>query len=552
VRRRKDGQEIQVSLTISPIRNLAGKIVAASTVSRDVTARKRVERELRESEERFRQLTENIDEVFWLADAELQSIIYISPAYETIWHRSCESLYAEPNAWLGAIHPEDRRRVLDARKIRTDAAYELEYRIVRPDGAVRWIRDQAFPVLDAAGRIIRMAGVAEDVTERRQLEMQLHQVQKMDAVGQLAAGVAHDFNNLLAVISGHSELLAMRSPLDDQWSDSIAEIRRATELGSTTIRQLLALSCQQILEPKILDLNAVVADAEKMLRRLIGEDVRLATLLQPRISPVRADMGQLNQVILNLAVNARDAMPQGGSLTLETRELDLDAAYAEAHPEVRPGRYVLLTVTDTGWGMAPDVQARIFEPFFTNKAEGRGTGLGLAVVLGIVRQSGGHIDVESRPGVGTKFKIYLPTVHGLAEGPAQSAPLSPVGGSETVLLVEDEEPVRSVTTLLLEALGYRVLQAENGQNALRLFEASREQIDLLMADVVMPDLSGREVAEALQAMNPHLKVLFQSGYTDDTVVRRGILRAEVAFLKKPFSLNDLARKVREALDRPPN
>ena len=529
-----------------------GKPLRMTGMAQDITERKQVEEKLRESEERFRQLTENIGELFWLADAELQSIIYVSPAYETIWHRSCESLYAEPNAWLGAIHPEDRPRVLDARKVRTEAAYELEYRIVRPDGAVRWIRDQAFPVLDAAGRIIRMAGVAEDVTERRQLEMQLHQIQKMDAVGQLAAGVAHDFNNLLAVISGHSELLAMRSPLDDQWRDSIAEIRRATELGSTTIRQLLALSCQQILEPKILDLNAVVTDAEKMLRRLIGEDVRLATLLQPRISPVRADMGQLNQVILNLAVNARDAMPQGGSLTLETRELDLDAAYAEAHPEVRPGRYVLLTVTDTGWGMAPDVQARIFEPFFTNKAEGRGTGLGLAVVLGIVRQSGGHIDVESRPGVGTKFKIYLPTVHGPAEGSAQSAPPNLVGGSETVLLVEDEEPVRSVTTLLLEALGYRVLQAENGQDALRLFEASGEKIDLLMADVVMPDLSGREVAEALQAMDPHLKVLFQSGYTDDTVVRRGILRAEVAFLKKPFSLDDLARKVREALDRPPN
>ena len=529
-----------------------GKPLRMTGMAQDITERKQAEEKLRESEERFRQLTENIGELFWLADAELQSIIYVSPAYETIWHRSCESLYAEPDAWLGAIHPEDRPRVLDARKVRTDAAYELEYRIVRPDGAIRWIRDQAFPVLDAAGRIIRMAGVAEDVTERRQLEMQLHQIQKMDAVGQLAAGVAHDFNNLLAVISGHSELLAMRSPLDDQWRDSIAEIRRATELGSTTIRQLLALSCQQILEPKILDLNAVVTDAEKMLRRLIGEDVRLATLLQPRISPVRADMGQLNQVILNLAVNARDAMPQGGSLTLETRELDLDAAYAEAHPEVRPGRYVLLTVTDTGWGMAPDVQARIFEPFFTNKAEGRGTGLGLAVVLGIVRQSGGHIDVESRPGVGTKFKIYLPTVHGPAEGSAQSAPPNLVGGSETVLLVEDEEPVRSVTTLLLEALGYRVLQAENGQDALRLFEASGEKIDLLMADVVMPDLSGREVAEALQAMDPHLKVLFQSGYTDDTVVRRGILRAEVAFLKKPFSLDDLARKVRETLDRPPN
>jgi two-component system, cell cycle sensor histidine kinase and response regulator CckA len=292
----------------------------------------------------------------------------------------------------------------------------------------------------------------------------------------------------------------------------------------------------------------VVAQAERMLWRLIGEHVRLATLLQPRISPVRADLVQLNQVILNLAVNSRDAMPQGGSLTLETREVEPDAANAKAHPEIRSGRYVLLTVTDTGCGMTPEVQARIFEPFFTSKAEGHGTGLGLSVVLGIIRQSEGHIDVESRPEVGTKFKIYLPAVQGLAEGPAQSAPFKPVGGSETVLLVEDEEPVRNVTTLLLETLGYRVLGAENGQDALRLF--SREKIDLLMTDVVMPDLSGREVAEALRAKDPGLKVLFQSGYTDDTVVRWGVLHAEVAFLKKPITLDVLARKIREILDRP--
>ena len=550
VRRRKDGQEIQISLTISPIRNLAGRIIGASSIARDVTERKRVDRELWESEERFRQLTKNIDEVFWLADAELQSIIYVSPAYETIWGRSCKSLCARPHAWLDAIHPEDRPRVLDARKARTDVAYKLEYRIVRPDGAVCWIRDRAFPVHDAAGRVIRTAGVAEDVTNRRQLEVQLRQAQKMEAIGQLAGGVAHDFNNLLSVISGHCELLEMMSPSDDRWRDSIAEIRRATELGSASIRQLLAFSCRQILEPKVLDLNAVVAEAEKMLRRLIGEDVHLATVLQPRISPVRADLGQLNQVILNLAINSRDAMPKGGSLTLETREVDLDAADVKAHSEVCPGRYVLLAVTDTGCGMTPEVQARIFEPFFTNKAKGHGTGLGLAMVLGIVQQSRGHLDVESRPGVGTKFTIYLPAVQGPAEGRAQSARSKPVGGNETVLLVEDEEPVRKITTLLLETLGYRVLEAENGQEALRLFEASREKIDLLMTDAVMPDLSGREVAETLRAQNPGLRVLFQSGYTDDTVVRWGILHAEVAFLKKPFTLDVLARKVREVLDRP--
>ena len=352
------------------------------------------------------------------------------------------------------------------------------------------------------------------------------------------------------VVSGHSELLAMVSPSDERWKESIAEIQRATELGSTSIRQLLAFSCQQILEPKVLDLNAVVSEAEKMLRRIIGEDVRLATVLQPRLSPVRADLGQLKQVILNLAVNARDAMPQGGSLTLETREVDLDEPDAKTHLVVRPGRYVLLTVTDTGWGMAPDVQARIFEPFFTNKAEGQGTGLGLSVVLGIIQQSGGYIDVESKPGVGTKFRIHLPAVQGVADGLVQSVRSQLIKGSETVLLVEDEEPVRNITTRLLETLGYRVLEAENGQDALRLFNVGREKIDLLLTDVVMPDMSGREVAEALQSLDPDLRVLFHSGYTDDTVVRRGILRAEVAFLKKPFTLDSLARKVREVLDRP--
>jgi two-component system, cell cycle sensor histidine kinase and response regulator CckA len=373
--------------------------------------------------------------------------------------------------------------------------------------------------------------------------------QKMEGIGQLAGGMAHDFNNLLLVISGHSELLAIGLPSDDRSLDSIAEIRRATELATASIRQLLAFSRRQILEPKVLDLNSVVAEAEKMLRRLIGEDVHLASLLQPRLSPVRADLGQLNQVILNLALNSCDAMPQGGSLTLETHEVDLDEADTKAHPDLRPGRYVLLTVTDTGCGMTPEVQARILEPFFTTKNEGHGTGLGLSVVLGIVQQSGGLLDVESNPGAGTKFKIYLPAAQEPAEGPAQSAPSKPIGGSEIILLVEDEEPVRVAAGLMLKALGYRVLQAASGEEALRLFEASREKIGLLITDVVMPGMSGPQVAEALRARDPDLRVLFQSGYTDDTVVRWGILHAEVAFLKKPFTLEVLARQVREVLDR---
>jgi two-component system, cell cycle sensor histidine kinase and response regulator CckA len=558
VRRRKDGQEIQISLNISPIRNLAGRIIGASSIARDITERKRVDQELMESEERFRELAENIGEVFWISDLENKQVMYVSPAYEKIWGRSCESLYASPRSWIEAIHPEDKERsvaILASHQLQ--GSRDMTYRIVRPDGSIRWIRDRGFPVRDESGNIVRIAGISEDITESKEAEgalqranAQLRQVQKMEAIGRLTAGVAHDFNNLLTVISGHSELLAMFFPSEERWSESISEIRRATKLGTASIRQLLAFGRQQILEPKVLDLNAVISETEKMLRRLIGEDVRLITVLHPGISPVRADLGQLNQMILNLAVNARDAMPQGGNLTLETRQVDLHADDIESHLNVRPGRYVLLTVADTGWGMAPDVQARIFEPFFTNKGEGQGTGLGLSVVLGIIQQSEGCIDVESRPGIGTKFKIYLPSVQEPADELPQSTQPKPARGSETVLLVEDEEPVRNITSRLLQALGYRVVEAENGEEALRLFNAYNGKIDLLLTDVVMPGLGGREVAEALRALNPDLKVLFQSGYTDDTVVRRGILRSEVAFLKKPFTLDVLARKVREVLDRP--
>jgi two-component system, cell cycle sensor histidine kinase and response regulator CckA len=423
---------------------------------------------------------------------------------------------------------------------------------VTKDGRQLHVSLTISPIKDANGYVVGASKIARDITERKLAEKALAEAQKMEAIGQLAGGVAHDFNNLLSVISGHSELLARLSTPDERWQDSIKEIRRAIELGAASIEQLLAFSRRQILEPKVLDLNAVVADAEKLMRRLIGEDVHLTTSLQAGLSPVRADLAQLNQVILNLAVNGRDAMPRGGSLILETREVEVGMADAKAYLEFVPGRYVLLSVTDTGCGMTPEVQARIFEPFFTTKSEGKGTGLGLSVALGIIRQSGGYLDVESKPGEGTRFKIYLPAVQEPAEGPesAQRTRVDPVGGGETVLLVEDEDMVRNVTTLLLESLGYRVLKAANGQQAMRLFETSSEKIDLLMTDVVMPDMTGQEVAEALLARDPSLTVIFQSGYTDDVMVRQGIWDAQVAFLKKPFSREVLSQKVREVLDRP--
>jgi len=548
----KDGHLVDVSFTVSPIRDGSGCLIGSSELTRDVAERKAARARLHESEERFRQLAENVRAAFWISDPARTRILYVSPAYEAIWGRSCRSLYEAPQSWLEAIHPDDRDRVVCAALTRQAGdAYDEEYRVVRADYSVRWVHDRGFPVRDAAGRIIRIVRVAEDLTEQRQLELQLRQAQKMEAIGRLAGGVAHDFNNIVAIISGYSELLAMGLAAEDPRRDAVHEIARAGERAAALTRQLLAFSRQQVLEPRVLDLNVVVSEAAKMLRRLIGEDVRLTTNLAPRLRRVRADLGQLDQVILNLAVNARDAMPRGGHLFIETREVELESSYAQAHREVRPGRYVMLAVGDTGCGMTPEVQARAFEPFFTTKAEGEGTGLGLSVVQGIVHQSGGHITVESLPGVGTTFTIYLPVLaEGTEQPPAGALAEPPQGRGQVVLLVEDEEPVRAITLLLLETLGYRVVEAANGEDALRRVTESRETIDLLLTDVVMPGLSGRELAEAVRCRYPGLKVLFQTGYTGDAVARHGILQPEVALLQKPFTLNALAKKVQEALERP--
>ncbi|MBV9491390.1 MAG: response regulator [Verrucomicrobia bacterium] len=507
------------------------------------------EQSLRDSEERFRQLADNINEAFWMSNPATKQVLYVSPAYEAIWGRTQASLYEDPQSWLEAVHPEDYDRVRrTALGSQAEGRYDQEYRIVRPDGTVRWVHDQAFPVRDAAGQLIRIAGVAEDVTEQRNLELQLRQAQKMEAIGRLAGGVAHDFNNLLLVILGHSEMLALNAPPEDPHRGSLTEISRAAEQAASLTRQLLAFSRQQVVEPTPLDFNALVAELQQMLRRLIGEDVQLQTVMQPGLSWVRADPGQLGQVIMNLAVNARDAMPQGGRLTIETREVELDAAYAKAYPGLSPGRSALLVVTDTGCGMTPDVQAHIFEPFFTTKPVGQGTGLGLSVVHGIVQQSGGHIEVWSLPGVGTTFKIYLPALEDASLQQPPSVPNPPLRrGRETILLVEDEGPVRATAALLLRSLGYEVLEASGAPEALRLAETAPGPIDLLMADVVMPGRSGRELADRLRQRLPGLKVLFQSGYTGEMVDRYGAL-AEGGFLQKPFRLETLAEKVREILD----
>jgi len=424
----------------------------------------------------------------------------------------------------------------------------LTYDIVGLNGGHKTLQAVATPLILEDGTIVHL-GIARDITEARLLEDQFRQAQKMDAFGQLAGGVAHDFNNLLTVINGYSELLLQELPPSDPSRQMIKEIYQAGERSAGLTRQLLAFSRQQILATRILDLNEVVAETDKMLRRLIGEDVLLTTTLQSDPWMVRADPGQIEQVLLNLAVNARDAMPTGGRLTIETKNVELDESYVRTNKDARAGRHVLVSVSDTGSGIPPAVMAKISEPFFTTKETGKGTGLGLATVYGIVKQSGGHIAVYSEVGKGATFKIYLPQVERRSVGAkTPSQILAPPRGTETILIAEDEASVRALTSMILTECGYQVLEAADGDAAVRLAAGHVGPIHLLVTDVVMPGASGRATAERLTKQYPTMRVIYVSGYTDDAVIRHGVLREGVSFLQKPFTAAALARKVRDVLD----
>ena len=392
---------------------------------------------------------------------------------------------------------------------------------------------------------------AEERAERKKLEEQLRQAQKMEAIGQLTGGIAHDFNNMLTVIIGYSELMLQRLKADDPLRSEVEQVKEAGVRASLLTRQLLAFSRKQVLQPRVLDLNAVLTNMDRMLQRLIGEDIDLVTVPAPGLGGVLADPGQIEQGIMNLVVNARDAMPQGGKLTIETANVELDEAYARQHGPVQPGPYVMLAVSDTGCGMDAETQARIFEPFFTTKEVGKGTGLGLSTVYGIVKQSSGDIWVYSEPGRGTTFKIYLPWVEGAVDTVEPGvAPARDVRGSETILLVEDDVGIRRLVRQVLAERGYWVLEAIHGTHAIQISEQHTVPIHLLVTDVVMPGMSGRELAEHLKPSRPNMKVLFMSGYTDKAIVHHGELDPGTAFLQKPFTPDALARKVREVLDAP--
>jgi len=449
------------------------------------------------------------------------------------------------------VDPAERARLL-ARDINTDHVYDdVEATWKRKDGRVLTVQLSVRTIRNGAGEVEYYETFARDITEQRRLQTQLVQSQKMEAVGRLAGGIAHDFNNLLTVITTSCDLMREDMSPGDPKREDLDQVRQAADGAAALTRQLLAFSRQQVLAPQVVNLGDVVHGVEKMLRRVIGEDVDLVTVLGSEVGAVKADVGQLEQVLMNLAVNARDAMPTGGKLTIETANVEHDPNYASEQDAAAVSQFVMLAVSDTGTGMDEATKAKIFEPFFTTKELGKGTGLGLATVYGIVKQSGGFIWVYSEPGLGTTFKIYLPRVDAVAESGATAAAASTSHrGTETVLLVEDAAAVRSVTHHALHRQGYTVLDAENGAEALRIAASHTGPIHLLFTDVVMPGLSGRQLADQLAAVRPETKVLYTSGYTDDAVVRHGVLESGIAYLQKPFTVDGLARKVREVLDRP--
>jgi two-component system cell cycle sensor histidine kinase/response regulator CckA len=510
---------------------------------------KRLE-ELRAAEQRYRRLVENAPDAIYRSEFHPRPVCtFVNRRVTALTGYSQEEYYADPELVFKVVHLEDRK-TLDAilRGEGPDVGMAT-LRWVHKNGTAIWIEQHHVMVRDDRGRLAAIECVARDITGRKRLEEQLLQTQKMEAIGRLAGGVAHDFNNLLTVINGYSAQALESLNESDPLHQEIEQINKAGERAASLTRQLLAFSRRQILTPRVLDLNGIVSDMDRMLRRVLGEDIRLVATLERGLDSVHADPGQIEQVIMNLAVNARDAMPNGGQLLIETANIELDDAYAQKQRAVVPGRYVMLAVSDTGHGMDQETQERIFEPFFTTKPKGEGTGLGLSTVLGIVQQSGGNIWLYSEVGKGTTFKVYFPRIAAKPDPPLQRSQAKLATGSETILVVEDEDGVRLLILSVLKRAGYKVLEARGGNEALSLCESHQGSIHLVLTDTVMPQMSGRELISRLTGFRPESKYLFMSGYTDKAIVQHGAFDPQTPFLQKPFTPAALAAKVRETLDK---
>ena len=546
--RHKDGAWRVLESTASVIRNSKGDPENMVVVNRDITERKRSAEALRRSEAGFRSVVEDAPYGIYRARLSGELVLVNSALAKMLGYSSQEELLRvnlAGSVYRFAVENEKLNQVL----LHQESFKDLEGEWKRKDGASITVRCRGCAIKDKTGAVAYMEVFAEDITERRALERQLRMAQKMEAVERRSGGIAHDFNNLLGVIIGYSQVLKRSLGPEHASFEHAQEIEKARQRAVSLTRQLLAFSRQQVVEPVVLNLNTLLSDTEKMLPRLIGEDIALKLELDTSLSQVKADPSQIEQVILNLAVNARDAMPDGGKLLIQTTNVNLDTAYTHNHPGSRPGFYVMLRVTDTGTGIDPEIQSQIFEPFFTTKERDKGTGLGLATVYGVVKQSGGYIAVDSEKQKGASFSVYLPRLEQPAahSAPAVAAPMN-TRGSETILLVEDAEPLRKLAAMFLQESGYRILSAPDGQQALQIARQNPGPIHLLLTDVVMPGMNGRVLGERLAASQPGMKVLYMSGYTDSFIAGHGVLEAGTHLLHQPFTQETLTRKVRELLD----
>src|SRR6266478_4643521 len=521
---RRDGSALPVEMAITSLPD--GGVVC---VSRDMTAKRDAENARAQAEAKYKMLVEQVAAISYIAELGIHGEwLYVSPQVETMFGFSTEEWLGDSKAWTQHVHPEDHK-IVEAAEAASERGerFQAEYRVVRKDGRVIWVSDTAV-VVEGSDAHPLMEGIIVDITERKQLETQLQQARRMEAIGRLAGGIAHDFNNLLTIIKGYTELALNRPKISAELQADVERIEDASERAGTLVRQLLAFSRRQVLQPKLIDLNGIVLGLDKLLRRLMDEDIQMTTIPGKDVGTIKADPGQMEQVIMNLVVNARDAMP-------------------------KPGSYVMLAVSDTGTGMSPETVAYIFEPFYTTKASGRGTGLGLSTVYGIVKQSGGYIWVYSEPGRGSSFKVYLPRVEQAPEAlPAVKPSSGQEKGTETILLVEDQPQVRELARMALSEKGYTVLATSSPEDAESACARHGAEIHLLLTDLIMPGITGRELAKRLTARHPKMRVLYMSGYTfgitTQTGMQSGLLEDGVAFLQKPFTPSVLSEKVREVLD----
>lgn len=548
---RKDGTPFWNELKISPVQNRQGQVTHFVGVQNDITRRKEAEEKLHANEERFRQVVNSISDHIYVTEISKEGVytnLYLSPHAQTLTGYPLTSLEADWNFWPSEIiYREDRAlATTQAKRLAAGIDSEVEYRIKRADGQIIWVRDSGRVTQEGESTIVY--GVVSDITERKHTEEKRQHAQKMEAIGQLAGGVAHDFNNLLTVIYGHCELLLSEiSHPKDFRREELEQIKTASEQAIILTHQLLTFSRQRSPQSEVIDLNRIIHQFKGMLQRLIGENIDLVDNLSPNLNKIKADPGQIEQVLMNLVINARDAMPKGGRLTISTANIQLDNNSTK-NLELAPGSYVWFAVTDTGQGIDTATQLRIFEPFFTTKAIGKGTGLGLSTVYGIIQQNGGQIDVTSQLGEGATFEIWLPAATKTARTTMANTPdLSDLTGHETILLVEDEVNVRTIIHKFLHRRGYNVIEAKNVQEALELCRQDKLQIDLIVTDIIMPEMNGYDLVKQVSQWHADLKVLYVSGYSDDVLDKHDIGQEGVALLEKPFSSVALARKVREVL-----